>query len=160
MCGGAQDPLTETYNMPFYLQYLAKWPGLCFTAEAPGGRAMGYILGKAESFESERNSWHGHVTAVAVPPEYRRLGMATRLMGMLEQGSERCRGWFVDLFVRKSNALAIDMYTKMGYSVYRQVIGYYSGTEDAYDMRKALSRDVEKKSIIPLPQPVHPDDLD
>ena len=52
------------------------------------------------------------------------------------------------------------MYTKMGYSVYRQVIGYYSGEEDAYDMRKALSRDVEKKSIIPLPHPVHPDELD
>ena len=48
----------------------------------------------------------------------------------------------------------------MGYSVYRQVIGYYSGEEDAYDMRKALSRDVEKKSIIPLPHPVHPDELD
>ena len=63
-------------------------------------------------------------------------------------------------FVRKSNALAIGMYSKMGYSIYRQVIGYYSGEEDAYDMRKALSRDVDKKSIIPLPHPVHPDELD
>ena len=154
------DPLTETYNMPFYLQYLAKWPDLCFTAEAPGGRAMGYILGKAESFPSEANSWHGHVTAVTVPPEYRRLGMATQLMGMLEAGSERCQGYFVDLFVRKSNALAIDMYKKMGYSVYRIVLGYYSGLEDAYDMRKALSRDPEGKSCIPLPHPVTPDDID
>ena len=56
--------------MPFYLQYLAKWPDLCFTAEGPGGRPMGYVLGKAESFASEQNSWHGHVTAVTVPPEY------------------------------------------------------------------------------------------
>ena len=48
----------------------------------------------------------------------------------------------------------------MGYSVYRQVIGYYSGEEDAYDMRKPLSRDVDRKSAIPLPHPVHPDDLD
>ena len=71
--------------MPFYLQYLAKWPEYCFTADAPGGRAMGYVLGKAESFASERNSWHGHVTAVTVPPEYRRLGMASRLMGVLEE---------------------------------------------------------------------------
>ena len=154
------DPLTETYNMPFYLQYLAKWPDLCFTAEGPGGRAMGYILGKAESFQNEENSWHGHVTAVTVPPEYRRLGMATQLMGMLEAASERCRGWFVDLFVRKSNALAQDMYTKMGYSIYRTVLGYYSGEEDAYDMRKPLSRDVDRKSCIPLPHPVHPDDID
>lgn len=146
--------------MGFYLQYLAKWPDLCSTAEGPGGRAMGYVFGKAESFASEENSWHGHVTAVTVPPEYRRLGMATQLMGMLEAGSERCNGWFVDLFVRQSNALAIDMYTKMGYSVYRRVIGYYSGEEDAFDMRKPLSRDVEKRSAIPLPHPVYPDDID
>eukprot|EP00900_Chrysochromulina_parva_P003477 jgi/Chrpa1/1312/Chrysochromulina_OHIO_Genome00010784-RA len=148
------DPLTETYNMSFYLQYLARWPEFCFTAEAPTRRAMGYILGKAESFQNEVNSWHGHVTAVTVPPEYRRLGMATQLMTMLEKQSERAKGFFVDLF------LAIDMYTKFGYSLYRQVIGYYSGEEDAYDMRKALSRDVDRKSIIPLSKPVYPDELD
>ena len=153
------DPLTETYSVGFYLQYLAKWPDLCYTAEGPGGRAMGYILGKSESFR-EPDSWHGHVTAVTVPPEYRRLGMATKLMGMLEVGSERADCWFVDLFVRQSNSLAIDMYKKMGYSVYRQVIGYYSGEEDAYDMRKPCKRDVERKSAIPLPKPVYPDDLD
>lgn len=86
--------------------------------------------------------------------------MATQLMTVLEQQSDRAKGFFVDLFVRRSNQLAIDMYSKMGYSVYRQVIGYYSGEEDAYDMRKALSRDVDKKSIIPLDKPVYPDELD
>ena len=154
------DLLTETYNTGFYLQYMAKWPSLCFTPEASGGRAMGYILGKAESFRSEEDSWHGHVTAVTVPPEHRRLGMATQLMGMLEQASERLSGFFVDLFVRRTNALAIEMYRKMGYSVYREVIGYYSGEENAYDMRKSLPRDVDNKSTIPLAHPVYPDDLD
>ena len=36
------DHLTETYNTPFYLQYLSRWPHLCLTAEAPGGEIMGY----------------------------------------------------------------------------------------------------------------------
>lgn len=41
-------------------------------------------------------------------------------------------GFFVDLFVRASNHLAIAMYTSLGYSVYRRVLGYYSGeNEDA-----------------------------
>jgi N-terminal acetyltransferase B complex catalytic subunit len=154
------DPLTETYNMGFYLQYLAKWPQYCFMATGPGARPMGYVLGKAEDFQDKPASWHGHVTAVTVPPEYRRLGMATRLMEVLERVSELNAGYFVDLFVRKSNALAIGMYSKMGYIVYREVIGYYSGEENAYDMRKALPRDVDKKSIIPLPAPVHPHELD
>ena len=111
------DPLTETYNMSFYTQYLAKWPEYCFNVTAAQGRPMGYILGKAEGLGEE---WHGHVTAVTVPPEYRRLGVAAQLMDMLERVSEWDKGYFVDLFVRESNALAIGMYKKLGYSVYRQ----------------------------------------
>ena len=45
---------------------------------------------------------------------------------------------FFLFFSVQSNILAINMYKKFGYSVYRTVIGYYSGEEDAYDMRKAL----------------------
>jgi ribosomal protein S18 acetylase RimI-like enzyme len=41
-------------------------------------------------------------------------------------------GYFVDLFVRASNSVAISMYTQFGYTKYRQVIGYYSGEEDAW----------------------------
>ena len=53
------------------------------------------------------------------------------------------------------------MYKKLGYSVYRQVIGYYSGEEDAFDMRKALSRDADGKSCVPLnPLAVYPNELD
>ena len=152
------DPLTETYNMGFYLQYLAKWPDICFTAEAPGGRAMGYILGKAESFRSEGpDSWHGHVTAVTVPAEYRRLGMATQLMGLLEQASERVRGFFVDLFVRSSNAVAIDWYEKMGYVVYRRVID----TQWREDLRRGRHyRETQRASLPYHSPPVYPDDID
>ena len=80
------------------------------------------------------------------------------------------------------------MYEKMGYSIYRRVLGYYSGEEDAFDMRKArnaraarteiygararadqapppsrvqaLPRDVHKRSIIPLTKPITPDELE
>jgi ribosomal protein S18 acetylase RimI-like enzyme len=180
---------------------------------------MGYIMGKAEGMGE---NWHGHVTALTVAPEFRRIGLAQvfccscaplhvcfrffcacmhvarpdenvqHLMNELEDISEKKHnGYFVDLFVRRSNILAINMYNKFGYSgqtlvhaeyprstamlrlqarewllttlsillrvlcrlVYRRVIGYYSGEEDAYDMRKALPRDVDKKSIIPLDHP-------
>ena len=42
------DPLTETYGVGFYLQYLARWPEYFLVAEAPSGDLMGYIMGKAE----------------------------------------------------------------------------------------------------------------
>lgn len=52
----------------------------------------------------------------------------------------RHRAYFVDLFVRMGNHVAIGMYERFGYSVYRRVVGYYhSGAmgsvkddEDAY----------------------------
>ena len=68
--------------------------------------------------------------------------------------------YFVDLFVRKSNAVAIAMYGKFGYIVYRTVTGYYSGDEDAYDMRKALQRDASRRSVVPLKKAIRPEDLE
>lgn len=43
----------------------------------------------------------------------------------------------MDLFVRVSNQVAVNMYKRLGYSVYRTVIEYYSASngepdEDAY----------------------------
>ncbi|XP_077996597.1 N-alpha-acetyltransferase 20-like [Glandiceps talaboti] len=153
------DPLTETYGLPFYMQYLALWPEYFQVAEAPNGDIMGYIMGKAEG---SGDNWHGHVTALTVGPEYRRLGLAARLMDILEEVSELKKTYFVDLFVRVSNKVAIDMYHRLGYSVYRRVLEYYSGDpdEDAFDMRKAMSRDVLKKSIEPLKDPVRPEDIE
>lgn len=89
--------------------------------------------------------------------------------------------YFVDLFVRVSNKVAINMYTNLGYVIYRTIIDYYSGEkeEDAYgklkqlqillycplrlyspfpDMRKAMTRDKDKKSMIPLKHPVRSED--
>ncbi|XP_075563073.1 N-alpha-acetyltransferase 20 isoform X2 [Pelecanus crispus] len=130
------DPLTETYGIPFYLQYLAHWPEYFVVAEAPGGELMGYIMGKAEGSVA-REEWHGHVTALSVAPEFRRLGLAAKLMELLEEISEKKGGFFVDLFVRVSNQVAVNMYKQLGYSVYRTVLEYYSASngepdEDAY----------------------------
>lgn len=41
--------------------------------------------------------------------------------------------YFVDLFVRKSNKVAIGMYENFGYVVYRRVLGYYSGGGEQKD---------------------------
>ena len=106
------DPLTETYNPGFYLEYLASHPSYFKTAVTHGGGVMGYVMGKSEGGGEK---WHGHVTAVTVAPEYRRQGLASGLMRELERvAEEEYNGVFVDLFVRESNALAIGMYKKFG----------------------------------------------
>jgi len=175
------DVLTETYNMTFYLSYMSKWPESFTVAEAPSitynssndsttteksetsSSIMGYMISKAEGVN---NLWHGHVSAVTVSPTYRRLGLAKTLMDDFEHLSTNVyNAFFVDLFVRASNELAISMYEKFGYVKYRRVLGYYSGAtkdtlEDAWDMRKALERDVKRESVVPLDHPVLPQDLE
>lgn len=91
--------------------------------------------------------WHGHITALTVAPSARRLGHATALSSALERSSDAANAWFVDLFVRASNEIAKELYRKMGYTVYRRVVDYYNDGEDAFDMRKPLSRDKEKGTI-------------
>jgi len=148
------DIWTETYSLSFYLSYLARWPDLCLVQDSPGGKMMGYVIGKAEG---QGHEWHGHVTAITVAPEYRRLGLAKNMMRELERISDEVyNGFFVDLYVRCANYLAIDMYERMDYSVYRRVREYYArlpgekggrDEEDAFDMRKPLSRDPGRRSV-------------
>eukprot|EP00897_Mesotaenium_endlicherianum_P004045 jgi/Mesen1/3669/ME000202S02756 len=152
------DWYTETYNLQFYLSYMARWPEYFLLAEGPGSAVMGYIMGKVEG---EGDQWHGHVTAVTVAPEYRRQQLAAKLMDILEEITHKMYdGYFVDLFVRVSNKAAINMYKKLGYTVYRRVLNYYSGEEDAFDMRKSMPRDKDKKSMVPLGRDIRPEELE
>ena len=43
------DPLTETYGLPFYLNYLALWPEYFKVQQSPSGKLIGYIMGKSEA---------------------------------------------------------------------------------------------------------------
>lgn len=59
-------------------------------------------------------------------------------MNLLELVSDEAyRGFFVDLYVRCNNYIAIGMYEALGYSVYRRVREYYGsvgpGQKDAED---------------------------
>jgi ribosomal protein S18 acetylase RimI-like enzyme len=47
------------------------------------------VLGKVEG---EGRKWHGHVTAVSVASECRRLGLASQLMNLLEETTEKVYG--------------------------------------------------------------------
>jgi N-terminal acetyltransferase B complex catalytic subunit len=168
------DPLTENYNIDFYLQYLIQWPSLFTVVEDQYGNIAGYIMGKVEEdpsymqFSEHYLPWHGHVTALTIAPQYRRLGLAKTLTGALERGCDEQNAWFIDLFVRKGNDIAVGLYRGLGYSVFRRVLKYYSDDptggkagEDAFDMRKPLHRDKKLQHIRDNGENyvVHPEDL-
>jgi len=158
------DHLTETYNIGFYLEYLSKWPHLCKVIEGPDGNIEGYLLAKLEespnwaqpsevpySPSTNKNldylPWHGHITALSISPLARRLGHASSLTTDLERTCDAHSAWFVDLFVREDNKVAQVFYKGLGYSVFRRVVGYYNDSADAFDMRKPLSRDINKDTV-------------
>lgn len=164
------DQLTETYTTSFYGEYMTHWPEyqrICIHPTT--GLPMAYTLGKAEG---ELEDYHGHVSAVTVAPTFRRLGLGESLMRELEKTTVFVHNaYFIDLFVRRSNQVAQDMYHQLGYIIYRTVLAYYRGDgpkgpfkndEDAFDMRKAMPRDKTRKksSVIPLTKPVKPQDLE
>ncbi len=157
------DILTETYHTNFYGKYIAEWGEYCVAAENSIGNIEGYVLGKVEGKDK---MWHGHVTAVTVSPEYRMQGLARAFMDYLEYITSAIHNaWFVDLFVRSTNKVAIKMYQKLGYSIYRTVIKYYSDdtnqpAEDAYDMRKSMPRDITGETSIPTGKKIKPEELE
>lgn len=159
------DPLTENFQLYFYLDYLVQWPQLFFKSTervsefGETSEVSGYMMGKAEG-KLLKKEWHTHITAVTVQDTYRRLGLALRLCIHLEQLTARApfSTLFVDLFVKVTNTLGRQLYEKLGFSVYRRVVGYY-GLEaptdrnaindevDAFDMRKALPCDKLRETV-------------
>ena len=122
------DIMTETFYTNFYGTYLSKWFEYCVVAENSRGTIMGYLMGKIEGDKENdiKKNWHGHVTAVTVAPDFRRGGLARQFMDYLEEVTiQRHNGFFVDLFVRPSNTIAVGMYKQLGYVVYRSVVHYY-----------------------------------
>ena len=73
--------------------------------------------------------------------------------------------YYVDLFVRPSNSIAQKMYRHLGYEVYQTVEKYYSpntsseSSEDAFDMRKSMSKDISKSLMQPTRKRIKPSDL-
>lgn len=88
--------------------------------EDTGLRWFSAVMGKMESspkmYEHSEHylPFHAHITALTVAPPSRRLGLAKLLTGSLERAGDEYNAWFVDLFVRKSNKVATDMYRGMG----------------------------------------------
>lgn len=148
------DILTENFPLDFYAEYMILWPDLFFKSVEISDIISGYMMGKTEGKGPE---WHSHITAVTVAPEFRRISLASNLCNTLESITDNSPHLvnFIDLFVKCNNHLAINLYEKLGYSVYRRVVGYYNGStepypsdlkkciddKDAFDMRKGMARD-------------------
>ncbi|BFF93803.1 N-alpha-acetyltransferase 20 [Drosophila madeirensis] len=149
------DPFVEGYHMDFYLRKMIQNPKLCQVAVAPDGRLIGLLVSthgvsKNEKFKNEIGKdfrpTYGHISLLAVAADYRRLGLATCLMGQFKEIVERNGDWYVDLYVRSSNVTAVQLYESLGFIKYCWLPFFYEN-EHGYELRMPLCRDVERKSL-------------
>ena len=78
------------------------------------------------------------IESLAVAPEYRRIGVATKLMTKLLDAIQKRGATFIVLEVRPSNKAAIELYKKFGFQIVEREKNYY-WNEDAWIMAKDFS---------------------
>ena len=107
------------------------------------GKVVGYVLGKLDDENAtEKDALkgkmrHGHITSISVLREYRKLGIATKLMRACHNAMKTVyKAKYCSLHVRVTNRAAITLYRDvLGYEVTSVADEYYADKEDAYDMK-------------------------
>jgi [ribosomal protein S18]-alanine N-acetyltransferase len=84
-----------------------------------------------------------HVLNVATHPDWRRRGLARRMMNHVLHSAQQRHARLVTLEVRRSNASAIALYEGMGYETVGVRARYYENNEDALVMVLRLREDDE-----------------
>ena len=133
-----QRCLPENYPDQFFMGLHYHAPKAFLIAEYEG-EVIGYIMCRIErgiSGFGRRPVKKGHIVSVAVLQTLRNKGIGKALIsagmgGMMDYGATE---FFLE--VRKTNEEAIGVYEKLGYSVRREIRGYYRDGEDAYLMVK------------------------
>ena len=104
---------------------------MCFSA-VDNGRVIAYVLGRIIPPE-------GEIYRVAVLPEYRRRGIAYRLLDYAMKTSRGAGLECTFLEVRSKNTAAISLYTAYGFSEVGRRKDYYRGpTDDAIVMLRGF----------------------
>lgn len=119
------------------------WPAQFFVSEIladgrfnrllvdPAGRMAAYLFCAWQYLDL-------HILKVATLPEFRRAGLAGRLMTLAESHAEAMSGESLTLEVRRDNHAAITLYTNLGYTCRGVRSRYYPNGDDALIMTKLV----------------------
>ena len=110
-------------------------PSCLYLAAVDGDTLVGYIGVQTVLDE-------GYINNVAVRPEYRRRGIAAALISLLAEQAQAIGLAFMTLEVRESNAPAIALYEKLGFTTVGRRKNYYEKPrEDAILMTIFFTKD-------------------
>ena len=122
----------EAYSRETFEYLLTSPESVSYRAVTPDGVMVGFIVGLVEPDRT------GHVTTLGVAPEYRRRGIAGRMLAKVEEGFQRRDVVTVRLEVRSVNTGAQQLYRNLGYTVTQRLPRYYSNGGDGLLMIKPI----------------------
>jgi ribosomal-protein-alanine N-acetyltransferase len=134
--------LSVSYSIGFFLQFLYKQGTLCLHLMSLSNpdKVLGVISGRLEYNKI------GHIYTLAVEPEFRRIGVGTRLLNEFEKQmqniAQSTQGELnsLSLEVKQSDYDAIEFYKKMGFLSFDLPLkGYYNSIIDCIQMTKSLT---------------------
>merc|ERR1712226_160825 len=144
--------LPENYQMKYYFYHLLTWPQLSYVA-LHNGKVVGYVLAKMDDDNKNPEEPHGHITSLAVRRNYRRLGLAKKLMDQSSIAMVECfAAKWCSLHVRISNRAALNLYKHtLKFQQDNTEKGYYADGEDAYQMKKDLTTFIKDMGLVDKP---------
>jgi ribosomal-protein-alanine acetyltransferase len=116
------------------LEYLLGEPNnISFRAVLTSGAMIGFVIAMLEEDGT------GHITTIGVAPEFRRRGIARRLLQKAEDAFRRRSVALMRLEVRAVNTGAQQLYQRAGYTTVQRLARYYSNGGDGLLMVKSIN---------------------
>lgn len=103
---------------------------VCIEAQVDGS-----VAGIAFFYANNLITQKGYLTQIAVTQKYQGMGLAKKLLNIMEKIMLQNKMFEVELEVEKNNKTALCLYSNCGYRIIKS-------TDEAYFMRKELQRDV------------------
>lgn len=127
------------------LSFATPWSRESFESELSGNSLARYVVARMDGkVAAYGGMWivldEGHITNIAVHPDYRGRKIGEKLVQSMLQTARNCGVLNITLEVRASNNIARNLYKKLGFIDSGIRKGYYSDTgEDAVIMWKKLT---------------------
>ena len=122
----------ENYTKPIFRHLLTEPGTLSYQITTFENRMAGFI------FIVVKNDKIGHITTIGIAPEYRKRGLAKKLLLHVEESLRKRNVESILLEVRVDNYMAQNLYHRLDYSILQKLDNYYSDGEAAYLMAKSL----------------------
>lgn len=120
------------------LRRLLKSPAAQFLVAESDDRIAGYAM-----ILQRRGSAVSRLYSIAVDPDFRGRRIAESLLDAAAHASRQSGATRLRLELRPSNAAAMRLYQRAGFTIFERRPGYYGDGEDAIRMERRLAPDIE-----------------